>query len=145
MYGTSDGAGTVVSKTVGQSEESVRKGLWGRIRRVAIPAAIVLVLFTLLGAVRSRLARVQNRAQVSLSESSHAAIQENTWTSVLLTNLAQADQFKSGIAHYLYGETYLDYLLSLPPNNRLWLRLSSEMNVVVRRISAPPISRSPSA
>jgi hypothetical protein len=52
---------------------------------------------------------------LALNDRLVAAFQENTWTSILLTNLAQAAQFRNGTANYLYGETYVDYFLSLPP------------------------------
>jgi hypothetical protein len=38
-----------------------------------------------------------------------------TWTAVFLGNLGQADEHQSGSLTYLYGKTYIDYLLSLPP------------------------------
>jgi hypothetical protein len=103
--------------TGGQSDDLIRKTAlaWRRIRRVAIPAAVVVVLFIVLGAVRSSMARPEGRALPPMNRRLVAALQENTWTSVLLTNLAQAGQFRKGTAHYLYGQTYVDYLLSLPP------------------------------
>jgi hypothetical protein len=103
--------------TGGQSDDLLRRTAmaWRRIRRVAIPAVAIVVLFVVLGAVRSSLAGPDGRARRSLNSRVINALKENTWTSVLLTNLAQAGQFRKGTAHYLYGETYGDYLLSLPP------------------------------
>ncbi len=103
--------------TGGQSDDLIRKTAlaWRRIRRVAMPAAVVVGLFIVLGAVRTSLARPEGGALLPLNHRLVGALQENTWTSVLLTNLAQAGQFRKGTAHYLYGQTYVDYLLSLPP------------------------------
>jgi hypothetical protein len=103
--------------TGGRSDDLIRKTAqaWRRIRRVAVPAAAILVLFIVLGAVRSSLARPDGRPRLPLNHRLVSAMQENTWTSVLLTNLAQSGQFRRGTAHYLYGQTYVDYLLSLPP------------------------------
>jgi len=40
---------------------------------------------------------------------------QGTWTAALLTPLATLGDFHFGTAKYLYGKTYVDYLLSLPP------------------------------
>ena len=40
---------------------------------------------------------------------------EGTWTAVLLTNLSLADRFRRGEMVVEGGQTYLDYVLSLPP------------------------------
>jgi hypothetical protein len=89
--------------------------LWRKMTRVAVPAVIVVVVFLVLGAVRVSLASAEKRQGLSLGESLQNTFQENTWSSILLTNLAQAGQFRNHTAQYLYGETYLDYLKSLPP------------------------------
>jgi hypothetical protein len=86
-----------------------------RLRRVAVPAAVVFLIFLILGAVRVSLASPEQRQRLSVYQSFLTTFQENTWSSILLTNLAQAGQFRSHTAHYLYGETYADYLKSLPP------------------------------
>lgn len=86
-----------------------------RVRRVAVPAAVVFLVFLILGAVRVSLATAQQRQRFSLYQSFLTTFQENTWSSILLTNLAQAAQFRNHTAHYLYGETYADYVKSLPP------------------------------
>jgi hypothetical protein len=39
----------------------------------------------------------------------------STWTAVLLTDLSLADRFRRGEMKIEGGQTYLDYLLSLPP------------------------------
>ena len=103
--------------TGGRSDDLLRRTAlaWRRIRRVAVPAVVILVLFVVLGAVRANLAGAESRSRLSLNSRLVNALKENTWTSVLLTNLAQAGQFRKGTAHFLYGETYRDYLLSLPP------------------------------
>jgi hypothetical protein len=86
-----------------------------RVRGVAVPAVIVFLVFLILGAVRVSLATAQQRQRLSIYQSFLSTLQENTWSSILLTNLAQSAQFRSHTAHYLYGETYADYVKSLPP------------------------------
>jgi len=76
---------------------------------------IVFLVFLILGAVRVSLATAQQRQRLSIYQSFLSTLQENTWSSILLTNLAQSAQFRSHTAHYLYGETYADYVKSLPP------------------------------
>jgi len=43
------------------------------------------------------------------------ALSRSPWTSVLLTNLGSAYFYTMGDIEYLYGKTYKEYLLSLPP------------------------------
>lgn len=40
---------------------------------------------------------------------------QNTWTGTLVSQLGVAAEYHFGPMEYLYGRTYLDYLLSLPP------------------------------
>jgi hypothetical protein len=42
-------------------------------------------------------------------------LSQNTWTAVLWTNLGTACEHRHGVLHYKLGQTYVDYLLSLPP------------------------------
>ncbi len=88
---------------------------WKRIRKIVVPAAALLVIFVAVGTVRASLSSAEGRARLSFLDALATAAQENTWTSVLLTNLGQSGQFHQASAEYLYGQTYLDYLLSLPP------------------------------
>jgi hypothetical protein len=52
---------------------------------------------------------------LSVTELLADGFNQNTWTGILLTNLGLAERYQSGTIRYLYGQTYLDYLLSLPP------------------------------
>lgn len=45
----------------------------------------------------------------------HGEFFEGTWTAVLLTPLATLGDFYLGGRDYLYGKTYIDYFLSIPP------------------------------
>ena len=89
--------------------------LWPRIRRTVLPAFALLMIFIAVGPLRSRLSDADERGRGAVLAAISEAARENTWTAVLLTNLGQAGQFRAGTAEYLYGQTYLDYLLSTPP------------------------------
>jgi hypothetical protein len=85
---------------------------WKRVRKLAIPGVAIVVIFLFIGFVRSS-GGVFDRS-ILAPERRVALLTANTWTSILLTNLGIAHEFRTDM-EYLYGRTYLDYLLSLPP------------------------------
>jgi hypothetical protein len=88
-----------------------------RMRRLLVPLVAMVALFVALGALRSRLSQASAVAQVlTPTQAVELGLSQNTWTAVLWTNLSLAWEYRQGdLLHYKYGQTYLDYLLSLPP------------------------------
>lgn len=85
-----------------------------RLRRVALPAVGTFLVYAATGMVRNAVAlTVVTRSSLSTLLSVGAL--GTAWTAVLLTNLAIAAQHFTGRMDYLFGKTYADYILSLPP------------------------------
>jgi hypothetical protein len=82
------------------------------LRKLAIPALAAVTIFFTIGGLRSSTAAT---GELAIGQSFVAGLNENTWTAVLLNNLGSAAQYQAGSVDYLWGQTYLDYLLSLPP------------------------------
>jgi hypothetical protein len=86
---------------------------WRRARRAVVPAIGVALVFIFIGALRvllvspELLADTQNVLRI--------AFLENTWTAVLHSNLGLAGLYSDGSMEYLLGQTYVDYVLSIPP------------------------------
>jgi hypothetical protein len=84
-----------------------------KIKKVILPALVVFVLFISIGSLRYI---AKSSDQYSLVEHFVNGIAtQSTWDSILLTNLDMAWKFHYNLFDYLYGKTYVDYLLSLPP------------------------------
>ncbi len=84
-----------------------------RIVKLIPPGVAALVVFVGLGAIRynaSTLVRTLSPVQIVRLGSA-----QSTWTAVLWTNLSAAWQYRVGDLQYHYGETYVDYVLALPP------------------------------
>jgi hypothetical protein len=85
-----------------------------RTLKLAAPLTFCVLAFLALGALRH---------SASATSSQHSGITEliidgatqNTWTAVALNNLGLAADYNYGTIEYLYGQTYVDYVLSLPP------------------------------
>jgi hypothetical protein len=89
--------------------------MWRRVRRLVPISVVIVLVFIGLGAVRQTFADPMERAAVGPVQAVVTGWENSTWTALLLTNLAQAGQYRSGEIEYLYGRTYVDYALSLPP------------------------------
>ena len=90
-----------------------RRTIRRRLRRLALPLIGLLAVFIALGQARSSLSdatEVIPPKQLLL-----LGLSQNTWTAVLWRNLGVAWEYRTGILHYKFGQTYVDYLLSLPP------------------------------
>jgi hypothetical protein len=90
--------------------------LWRRrVRRRMIAAGVLavalLILFVSLGVTRT--ARGSRRPLASSTLLDGAT--QGTWTAVLLTDLSLADRVRRGELHFRRGQTYVDYLRSVPP------------------------------
>ena len=86
-----------------------------RLRKLLVPALATLLIYVAVTPLRTRLS---DPSADRLSVSDMAAIgflERSTWSSVLLTNVGSAYFYSMGDIEYLYGQTYLDYMLSLPP------------------------------
>ena len=85
---------------------------WKRMLGLALPILALVVVMIAVGAARFELSGTDVSAAGELFTVGFA---HGTWTAVLLTNLAMAAQLQDGRVEYLYGETYVQYLLSLAP------------------------------
>jgi hypothetical protein len=88
--------------------------VWRRIRVILFPSVIILFVFVSVGGARSRLAS-QSLTTSDLGEFFISGIETGSWGGVLTTNLGAAAEYRYGSIHYLNGQTYADYLKSLPP------------------------------
>lgn len=85
----------------------------GRMRRLFIPLAVIVPVFVAIGAARFIVpgaAGGLDPVQIFQIGLSH-----NTWTAVLWTNLSATWEYNQEVLRYRLGETYLGYLLSIPP------------------------------
>lgn len=84
-----------------------------RLRRLILPGSLALAFYVALGGVRGMF--VVGAGLLSPLQAFQYGLTMNTWTAVLWTNLGTAWEYRSGLMTYKLGETYLNYLLSLPP------------------------------
>lgn len=84
-----------------------------RATALSIPLALVVICFLLLGFLRSEISK--KNSEIRFREIAHTALTLNTWTAVLLTNMGLAIEQSDDSMELLYGQTYIDYVLSLPP------------------------------
>lgn len=92
----------------------LRRAVRRRLIVIVVPVALLLGLFLAVGAVRTIL--YEGRAdEIDAFEAVERGFRRSTWTAVLLNNLAAAGEYCSGDIEYFNGQTYVDYLLSLPP------------------------------
>jgi hypothetical protein len=92
-----------------QPLQTVRK----RIRRLTVPLLIAAIVYVWLGGARSLL--IAGAETIGPKAMFEFGLSQNTWTAVLWRNLGTAWEYRHGLIHYKVGQTYLDYLLSLPP------------------------------
>ena len=86
-----------------------------RLRKLLVPALAILVVYVAITPFRTSLSN-PSAPRVSLSDIVIVGfVERSTWTSVLLTNVGSAYYYSMGDVEYLYGRTYVDYILSLPP------------------------------
>jgi hypothetical protein len=89
------------------------KAIRKRIRRLTLPLLVAAVAYVWLGGARSLLiAGTETLGPMAMLQ---FGLSQNTWTAVLWRNLGTAWEYRHGLIHYKLGQTYLDYLLSLPP------------------------------
>jgi len=87
-----------------------------RIRRLLLPMAGLVAVFIALGSLRGTLSQASAAAEIlSPIQAVELGLSQNTWTAVLWTNLSLAWEYREGLLEYKYGQTYVDYALSLPP------------------------------
>lgn len=87
----------------------------GKKRRLIIAAVVsttVILSFTLLQNLR---VQVADQDYKPIGEQLVEALKYNTWSAVLLNNLGTASVYSHGDFDFLYGKTYYEYFLSLPP------------------------------
>lgn len=95
------------------SAQAVRRLVRKRLR-VAIPA-VAFGFLVLVGLGSARYSLADKARRIDPVTIVRLGLGQNTWTGVLLTNLGSTYEYRTGISHFVFGRTYLDYLLSLPP------------------------------
>ncbi len=95
-----------------QRPGGVERIRWKRIFVLGPLALALVVVLIAIGAARFELS---GRDLSGTEELLAVGFAQSTWTAVLLTNLAMAAQLLDGQIEYLYGETYLQYFMSLAP------------------------------
>jgi hypothetical protein len=124
LRGNRESAGLIVALTalyltsrVGvASGTPVRVVTRRRMLRLLLPLSAFVVAFIALGAIRGMMAGASAATEVlTASEIFELGLAHNTWSAVLWTNLSLAWEYREAGVAYKYGQTYLDYLLSLPP------------------------------
>lgn len=100
---------TRVMHSAAAVQRLVRKRL-----RVAIPA-VAFGFLVLVGLGSARYSLADKAKRIDPVTIVRLGLGQNTWTGVLLTNLGSTYEYRTGISHFVFGRTYLDYLLSLPP------------------------------
>jgi len=83
-------------------------------KRIAMIAVSVLFSFTLLGTYRFTLSDRSGSSE-PFDETIVSSLKYNTWSGVLLTNLANAAEYRESQKENLWGLTYVQYFQSLPP------------------------------
>jgi len=83
-------------------------------KRIAMIAVSVLFSFSLLGTYRFTLSDRSSSSE-PFEETIVSSLKYNTWSGVLLTNLANAAEYRESQKELLLGSTYVHYLQSLPP------------------------------
>lgn len=78
------------------------------------PLTACMLVFLALGAVRHT-ASEKSTEKTSIGTMIAEGATQNTWTAVALNNLGLAADYNFDTLEYLYGRTYVDYILSLPP------------------------------
>jgi hypothetical protein len=84
-----------------------------RLRLVMLPVAAIVVVYIALGQARSTFSEASET--IPPKQLFLLGLSQNTWTAVLWRNLGVAWEYRTGILHFKRGETYVGYLLSLPP------------------------------
>jgi len=95
------------------SHRAAMRAVRKRIMTMVVPLLVVIVVFITLGSARYLIvAGTQTIGPLAMIQ---IGLAENTWTAVLWRNLGMAWEYRHGLLHFRLGETYLEYLLSLPP------------------------------
>ncbi|MGE3540341.1 MAG: hypothetical protein AB7N91_23230, partial [Candidatus Tectimicrobiota bacterium] len=84
-----------------------------RLNRLVIPTGIVVTIFILLASARVTLSDAGSA--FNILDALQAGWSTSPWTMTLFTNLGVASLYRDGTLDYRYGQTYFDYMLSLPP------------------------------
>jgi hypothetical protein len=93
--------------------KKAKRAAWRRTRWALLPMVLLAGVFISLGQVRGTATDLS--ARLGWRETFLLGLSQNTWTAVLWTNLSTAYMYRTGMLHWRYGQTYVDYVLSLPP------------------------------
>lgn len=85
-----------------------------RAAKLAVPLTFCVMVFLALGSLRHSASQA-SQEQSRIWDMVIDGATQNTWTAVALNNLGLAADYNYGTIEYMYGQTYLDYILSLPP------------------------------
>ena len=85
-----------------------------RMLKIFVPVAFCVAIFLAMGSLRHSASKSSSETSGIWDTVVEGATQ-NTWTAVALNNLGLAADYNYRTIEFLYGQTYVDYFLSLPP------------------------------
>lgn len=93
----------------------VRGGKTGYRKRVivcSVAGSIIFLVYVTFGSLRESFT---DGRKMKLADEIVNGFKSNTWTSVIVNNIASSYKFHYDEFHYLWGQTFVDYALSIPP------------------------------
>lgn len=88
---------------------------WKRVLQLVVPAVVVCMSFVMVGSARQQVATAAAWSAPNVEQLITDGLAASTWTGVLYTDLSLSGRYRHHQLQYVYGKTYLDYLLSAPP------------------------------
>ncbi|NJP07359.1 MAG: oligosaccharide repeat unit polymerase [Chloroflexaceae bacterium] len=86
---------------------------WRRVARLIAPIVVIAIVASILGSVRRTLS--QSDAPLDVVDALVENLEYGTWNAISLTNLGIAMKYRYDDIDYLYGQTFVEYAMSLPP------------------------------
>lgn len=108
----------ITNPSMGAARDRLNRGLMQvtRVLKIVVPLSLCVAAFLALGSLRHSASKSNSEKQGIWNTVVEGATQ-NTWTAVALNNLGLCADYNYKTIQYLYGQTYVDYFLSLPPGS----------------------------
>ncbi len=108
----------ITSPSMEAARGRIQRGLvqFSRTLKVFVPLAVCVAAFIAMGSLRHSASQKSAAVSGAWNTLVEGATQ-NTWTAVALNNLGLCADYNYKTITYLYGQTYIDYFLSLPPGS----------------------------
>ena len=108
----------ITSPSMEAARGRIQRGLvqFSRTLKIFIPLAVCVAAFIAMGSLRHSASQKSSEFSGVWNTLVEGATQ-NTWTAVALNNLGLCADYNYKTITYLYGQTYVDYFLSLPPGS----------------------------